>query len=352
MSDRTQIMLSLPVDRFTVSAGYVMLKQASGLDYLLLKMLEYGKSTDPKLKISELMGLFSVADDMIPMVLKGISVLHDNGLISYALDRVTKDTAAGRIEFTEKGNEMCQKTYTIGESGRLEQRMLHFPVREGSFEIDDGFESVRDLPVQGKVDASAVSEFVLNNRELFKLHPEAQIVSKIRVTEEKTGYYRQPVIVDYDENGAIFVIKDSLGVSSKKLLAIGMSSKDIVSQIPEEFFEIPGSAQVSVKWQDDIPDIRCGHVLPHNFKIGDGTIAVNKSVVTSSYPDTKELPKGTAYHLVHIQGPNRGRKYWFVRYYVKVDGTEDGAPVNMILRQKMNEEEISQLASSLSIPLE
>lgn len=349
MSDKTQIMLSLPVDRFTVSAGYVMLKQASGLDYLLLKMIEYGRGTDPKLKISELMGLFSIADDMVPMVLKGISSLHDNGLIQYSLDRVTKDTAAGRIEFTEKGNEMCQKSYTIGENGRLEQRMLHFPVREEPFELDDGFESVRDLPVQGKVDADAVSKFVLDNRELFKLHPEAQIVSRIRVNDERTGYYKQPVIVDYDENEALFHLKDSLGVSPEKLIASGISAKDIIPQIPEEFFGIPESAQISVRWQDEIPDIRCGHVLPHNFKIGEGIIAVNRDVVASDYLATYDLPAGTSYHLAHIAGDNKGRKYWFVRYNVKVDGISDEVPVNMILRQKMNEDEVRQLSESLKL---
>ena len=47
MSDRIQIMQQLPVVRFTVSAGYVILDHASGLDYAVLKMIEYGQKVNP-----------------------------------------------------------------------------------------------------------------------------------------------------------------------------------------------------------------------------------------------------------------------------------------------------------------
>ena len=86
MSDKIQIMQPMPVVRFTVSAGYVILDHASGLDYAILKMVEYGQKVNPELKISELLALFSFADDMAPMMLKELEDLKARGLISCPLD--------------------------------------------------------------------------------------------------------------------------------------------------------------------------------------------------------------------------------------------------------------------------
>ena len=114
MSDKIQIMQPLPVIRFTVSAGYVFLDHASGLDYALLRMIEYGKKVNPELKISELLGLFSIADDMAPMMLRELDSLKARELISCSLDRIRKESPASKFELTENGLAMCEKGYTVG----------------------------------------------------------------------------------------------------------------------------------------------------------------------------------------------------------------------------------------------
>ncbi len=347
MSDKTQIMLPLPVVRFTVTGGYVKLAHASGLDYLLLKMVEYGRASGGNLKISDLMGLFSVAGDMLPLVLNGLDGLRGRGLLTYGMDRVTKDTSVGKIGITESGESMCQKAYSVGENGRLETRMLYFPVRN-EYVIDDGFESVKDRPVEGRIDAAALTDFVLNNYKYFGLDPEAQFVSRIRSSEEKVGIYKQPVVVDYDENESFFKVGTANKVIPDTLAGLGVRAEDVLSLIPEDFTEIPADVPVTAEWQDEVPDIRCGHVLPRNFSVGNGLVVCDSSVVTADVPLKAEKPEGAAYHLAFVQNRKKGRRYWFVRQRVRVAGLEGEIPVNMVLRQKMNDQEISELLAAVS----
>ncbi len=347
MSDKTQIMLPLPVVRFTVAGGYVKLAHASGLDYLLLKMVEYGRASGGTLKVSDLMGLFSVAGDMLPMVLRGLDDLRARGLLAYGMDRVTKDTSVGKISFTEAGESMCQKTFAIGENGRLEERMLYFPVRD-EFARDDGFESVKDRPVEGRVDPEALTEFVLGNYKYFDLDPEAQFVSKIRASGEKVGIYRQPVVVDYDENEAAFTVGTANKVIPGTLAGLGVKADDVLSLIPPDFTEIPAEFPLKVEWQDSVPDIRCGHVLPRNFTMGNGLAVYDPAVLEVDAPLKAAKPEGAAYHLCFVQNRKKGRRYWFVRHKVKVAGLEGEGVINMVLRQKMTDQEISDLLSAIS----
>ncbi len=347
MSDKTQIMLPLPVVRFTVAGGYVKLAHASGLDYLLLKMVEYGKASGGAMKVADLMGLFSIAGDMLPMVLGGLDDLRSRGLLSYRMDRVTKDTAVGKIDITESGESMCQKTYAIGENGRLEERMLYFPVRN-EFAKDDGFESVRDRPAEGRVDAEALTEFVLGNYKYFNLDPEAQFVSRIRPSDEKVGTYKQPVVVDYDENEARFTVGTANKVIPDTLAGLGVKAEDVISLLPPEYTELPAELPLSVQWQDSVPDIRCGHVLPRNFTLGGGLVVYDGSVVEVDAPVKAAKPEGAGYHLCVIQNRKKGRRYWFVRQKVGVAGLEGEVPVNMVLRQKMSDQEISELLAAVS----
>lgn len=347
MSDKTQIMLPLPVVRFTVTGGYVKLARASGLDYLLMKMVEYGRASGGSLKISDLMGLFSVAGDMLPLVLKRLDELRGRGLLTYGMDRITKDTSVGKISITESGESMCQKTYCIGESGRLEEKMLYFPARR-EFAKDDGFESVKDRPSEGRVDVSALTDFVLNNYDYFGLDPEAQFISKIRSSDEKVGIYKQPVVVDYDENEAVFTVGSSNKVVPDSLPELGVRTEDVLSLLPDDFTQIPADVPVEVDWQDTVPDIRCGHVLPRNFKLGAGLVVYDQSVVRTDSDLRAVKPEGADYHLCVIQNRKKGRRYWFVRYRVKVAGLEGESAVNMVLRQKMTDQEISDLLATVS----
>lgn len=347
MSDKTQIMLPLPVVRFTVSGGYVKLSRASGLDYLLMKMVEYGRASGGNMKISDLMGLFSLAGDMLPLVLTGLDSLRERGFLKYGMDRVTKDTSVGKIEITESGESMCQKAYSIGENGRLEERMLYFPVRE-EYAKDDGFESTKDRPVEGRIDTAALTDFVLNNYKYFGLDPEAQFVSKIRSSDEKVGIYKQPVMVDYDENEAVFNIGTANKILPDRLPGLGVNTEDVISLLPEEFTRIPEDVPVEIDWQETVPDIRCGHVLPRNFKLGEGLVVYDESVVKTESVSRVAKPEGANYHLCVVQNRKKGRRYWFVRYKVKVNGLEGETYINMVLRQKMSEQEISDLLGNVS----
>ena len=347
MSDRIQIMQPMPVVRFTVSAGYVILDHASGLDYAILKMVEYGQKVNPELKISELLALFSFADDMAPMMLKELEDLKARGLISCPLDRIRKDSSASKFTLTESGESMCEKGYTVGENGRLEEKMLFFPARVRRFEKDDGFEAVRELPAENQIDSQEITQFVLGNRDYFHLDPAAEIVSRIRSSEEKKAVYKQPLVLDYDENEAVFSVTPATGVDVTKIRELGISAEDILGNMPESCFDIPDSVPVEAVWQDSVPDIRCGHVLPKNLKLSGGLTVADTSAVKISSGPAAVLPEGYGFHMADIQNARRGRRYWFVRQQVTLDGFEGGKTVNMILRQKMNEDEVSRLLDEI-----
>ena len=347
MSDKIQIMQPLPVIRFTVSAGYVFLDHASGLDYALLRMIEYGKKVNPELKISELLGLFSIADDMAPMMLRELDSLKARGLISCSLDRIRKESPASKFELTENGLAMCEKGYTVGENGRLEQRMLYFPARIIPYEKDDGFEAVRELPVENQIDPQSITDFVLSNRGYFDLDPAAEIVSRIRPSDERKAVYKQPIVLDYDENEAVFRVTMATGVGVENLNALGVTADDIAKNLPEDYLSIPGDVPVSVRWQDTVPDIRCGHVVPKNLRLSGGLTVSDPSVAEVKEGLNVPVPEGFSFHLADIQSPNKGKRYWFVRHRVTVEGLEGEPTVNMVLRQKMNGEEISALLDSV-----
>ena len=347
MSDKIQIMQPLPVVRFTVSAGYVFLDHASGLDYALLRMIEYGRKVNPELKISELLALFSFADDMVPMMLRELESLKARGLIACTLDRITKESSASKFDLTESGLSMCDKGYTVGENGRLEQRMLYFPARIIPYEKDDGFEAVREIPTENQIDGKSITDFVLSNRGYFDLDPAAEIVSRIRSSDEKKAVYKQAIVVDYDENEAVFRVTTTTGVDADRLKAVGITADDLLKNLPADTLSIPEDVPVAVEWQDTVPDIRCGHVLPRNLKLSGGLTVSDGSVAKVNGILDAKLPADCGFHMADIQNGRRGRRYWFVRQKVTVEGL-DGEPfINMILRQKMTEEEVSALLDSL-----
>ena len=93
MSGGIAVPIELPVMKVRYTATVHQVKRASGLEYVILKMVEAGHETgSPNIDIGQMMGVLSMHSDLFPLVAEEMDRLRKVGMLDYTVSRLEPGT--------------------------------------------------------------------------------------------------------------------------------------------------------------------------------------------------------------------------------------------------------------------
>ena len=184
MNEDVRITLPMTATRFSFTADYLEKKRASGLEYMLLKMIGYGEETSADLKISDVLSIFSVSLDLLPFIIGEIRQLEERNMVRVETEGLSKNTSIKRIKIRPEARPFYDSGFVTDRNGTVDERMLFFHSRTVRFEKGRDMEELRPMRVVAHVDPEELTDFVRSHKGYFKLSENAE-VKPAKVKREK-----------------------------------------------------------------------------------------------------------------------------------------------------------------------
>ena len=117
MNEDVRITLPMTATRFSFTADYLEKKRASGLEYMLLKMIGYGEETSADLKISDVLSIFSVSLDLLPFIIGEIRQLEERNMVRVETEGLSKNTSIKRIKIRPEARPFYDSGFVTDRNG-------------------------------------------------------------------------------------------------------------------------------------------------------------------------------------------------------------------------------------------
>ena len=353
MNEDVRITLPMTATRFSFTADYLEKKRASGLEYMLLKMIGYGEETSADLKISDVLSIFSVSLDLLPFIIGEIRQLEERNMVRVETEGLSKNTSIKRIKIRPEARPFYDSGFVTDRNGTVDERMLFFPSRIVRFEKGRDMEELRPMRVVAHVDPEELTGFVRSHKGYFKLSENAEVKpakvkrekkdSEGKVVEagEKSFKYAQPVYLYFDiPTGRFEVNADASGIDMEAF-SKDFTGDDILKAVDKETFRFNPANKFEVKtWTSVPPEGLTQCVLPKDFQTPEGLFLYGSNLKNVQDPVSARLPEEIGCDAVVIEQPAVGYKYWFTRHDISVKGFEGTRTGEVIAVQKINGWEI------------
>ena len=353
MNEDVRITLPMTATRFSFTADYLEKKRASGLEYMLLKMIGYGEETSADLKISDVLSIFSVSLDLLPFIIGEIRQLEERNMVRVETEGLSKNTSIKRIKIRPEARPFYDSGFVTDRNGTVDERMLFFPSRTVRFEKGRDMEELRPMRVVAHVDPEELTGFVRSHKGYFKLSENAEVKpakvkrekkdSEGKVVEagEKSFKYAQPVYLYFDiPTGRFEVNADASGIDMEAF-SKDFTGDDILKAVDKETFRFNPANKFEVKtWTSVPPEGLTQCVLPKDFQTPEGLFLYGSNLKNVQDPVSARLPEEIGCDAVVIEQPSVGYKYWFTRREISVKGFEGTRTGEVIAVQKINGWEI------------
>ena len=353
MNEDVRITLPMTATRFSFTADYLEKKRASGLEYMLLKMIGYGEEASADLKISDVLSIFSVSLDLLPFIIGEIRQLEERNMVRVETEGLSKNTSIKRIKIRPEARPFYDSGFVTDRNGTVDERMLFFPSRTVRFEKGRDMEELRPMRVVAHVDPEELTGFVRSHKGYFKLSENAEVKpakikrekkdSEGKVVEagEKSFKYSQPVYLYFDiPTGRFEVNADASGIDMEAF-SKDFTGDDILKAVDKETFGFNPANKFEVKtWTSVPPEGLTQCVLPKDFQTPEGLFLYGSNLKNVQDPVSARLPEEIGCDAVVIEQPSVGYKYWFTRREISVKGFEGTRTGEVIAVQKINGWEI------------
>ena len=353
MNEDVRITLPMTATRFSFTADYLEKKRASGLEYMLLKMIGYGEEASADLKISDVLSIFSVSLDLLPFIIGEIRQLEERNMVRVETEGLSKNTSIKRIKIRPEARPFYDSGFVTDRNGTVDERMLFFPSRTVRFEKGRDMEELRPMRVVAHVDPEELTGFVRSHKGYFKLSENAEVKpTKIKREKkdsegkaveagEKSFKYAQPIYLYFDiPTGRFEVNADASGIDMEAF-SKDFTGDDILKAVDKETFRFNPANKFEVKtWTSVPPEGLTQCVLPKDFQTPEGLFLYGSNLKNVQDPVSARLPEEIGCDAVVIEQPSVGYKYWFTRREISVKGFEGTRTGEVIAVQKINGWEI------------
>ena len=355
MNEDVRITLPMTATRFSFTSDYLEKKKASGLEYMLLKMIGYGEEASVDLKISDVMSIFSVSLDLLPFIIGEIRQLEERNMVRVETEGLSKNTSIKRIKIKPEARPFYDSGFVTDRNGTVDEKMLFFPSRNVRFEKGRDMEELRPMRIVAHVDPDELTSFVRSHKGYFRLSENAEIKpakikrekkdseGKIVEPGEKSFKYAQPVYLYFDiPTGCFEVNSDASGIDMEAF-SKEFTGDDILKAIDKETFRFNPANKFEVKtWTSTPPEGLTQCVLPKDFATPEGLFLYGSNLKNVQDPVSARLPEEIGCDAVVIETPSIGYKYWFTRREITVKGFEGSRTGEVIAVQKINGWEIKK----------
>jgi hypothetical protein len=350
MSGGISVEIELPVMKVRYSATVHQVKQASGLEYVIMKMVEAGQAVGSKdLDIGQMMGVVSMHSDLFPLVAEEIARLRKVGMLDYTVSKLEPATPIRRIRVTEMGSELLAKNISSSEKKKMERTLVYRPWRKERFSDDENIPFL-DRPVRipfGQDRKTEAMEYVEAHRIQFGIGPQATVKNpKVETSGAPSGYMGYGLEMYFDRSDGVFRL---IGGNDLDLdyIRSAYSGDALLKKLPEDLFEMRLAPFEVKKWTESDPGEGCSLMLPCDLEAESGILFYGPNLSKVNVPYKAKLPDGFGCDAVVITSRTEGRMAWFIKAPAEVEGFEGKRPVKMVSSHKMGRAEIDRAVDSL-----
>ncbi len=330
--------LTMPYVKFEYTAKSEQRKRASGIQYMLLKMIGYSEQVSSKLKIKDVMTIFSISVDLTPFILSELALLARTDMVTLAgttVDKLSPNTPMSMIKINEKSRSLYETGYVRTKMEDLRDDLLYMPMRNELFRKVTDMQST-DLRVKVEVDLAELEN------HLRRLYPDSEI-TEVMVSREKKdrdgnilsqgpkirGYAQKIYLYFNLSEGCFEVDADRSGLNIEKVKA-SYKGDALLKKIDAEVFTLNDEDGLEVNsWALESPEgvVRC--ILPRDFRVMKGLFFYGNRIKNNNPPDARFQKMGDdlGCDALLVTDSEHVCKYWFARGDVTVKGF-DGVKKN------------------------
>ena len=353
MNEDVRITVPMTATRFSFTADYLEKKRASGLEYMLLKIIGYGEEAQADLKVSDLMSIFSMSVDLLPFIIGEIKHLEKRNMIKCETDTIKGSTSIKKIKIRPEARQFYDSGFVTDRNGTVDERMIYFPSRSIRFERNRDIEEIRSMRVISHVDPAELTDFVRSHKTYFGLSEIAEVKpAKVKketknsegtviVAGERSFRYSQPIYLYFDiPTGTFMVNAEASGVDMEKLYR-DFKGEDLLKAIDKSTFVFNPRNPYEIKsWNSEYPAGLTQCVLPKDFETREGLFLYGNNLKNVADPVSAKLPEEIGCDAVVIETTAIGYKYWFTRRELGIKGFEGTRTGEVIMVQKITTAEI------------
>ena len=350
MSGGIAVPIELPVMKVRYTATVHQVKRASGLEYVILKMVEAGHETEsPNIDIGQMMGVLSMHSDLFPLVAEEMDRLRKVGMLDYTVSRLEPGTPVRRIKVTDMSRELLAKNITSSEKKQMERTLVYRPWRKERFSDDENIPFI-DRPVRIAFSQDKKAEaiaYVEEHRFGFGIDQSATIKNpKIDASKTPSGYAGYDLEMYFDRSDGTFRLIGA-GDLDMEYLRDAYTGDALMKKLPEGLFETPLAPFEIRKWSESEPAAGCSLMLPSDLEMENGILFYGPNLSKVSVPNRARLPDDSECDAVIITSRTEGRMLWFVRKESAVEGFDGKRTIKMVASHKMGRSEIDRAVDGL-----
>ncbi|MBP5203425.1 MAG: hypothetical protein J6Z16_02160 [Candidatus Methanomethylophilaceae archaeon] len=350
MSGGIEVPIELPVMKVRYTATVHQMKRASGLEYVILKMVEAGHETgSPNIDIGQMMGVLSMHSDLFPLVAEEMDRLRKVGMLDYTVSRLEPGTAVRRIKVTDLGAELLAKNITSSEKKQMERTLVYRPWRKERFSDDENVPFI-DRPVRipfGPDRQAEAMAYVEEHRIGLGIDLSATIKNpKVDSSKTPSGYAEHGLEMYFDRSDGTFRLIGA-GDLDLEYLRGTYTGDALMKRLPENLFETPLAPFEIKRWSESEPAPGCSLMLPSDLEMENGILFYGPGLSKVSVPNRARLPDDSGCDAVIITSRTEGRMLWFIRRKSGVEGFEGSRTIKMVAAHKMGRSEIDRAVDGL-----
>ncbi|MBO4348864.1 MAG: hypothetical protein J5812_04745, partial [Candidatus Methanomethylophilaceae archaeon] len=349
MSGGISVSIELPVMKFKYTATVHQVKRASGLEYVIMKMVETGQETGSKdLDISQMMGVISMHSDLFPLVAEEMGRLRKVGMLDYTVSKLEPGTPIRRIRITEMGAELLAKNISSSEKKKMERTLVYRPWRKERFSDDENilFKDPARVPFGQEKKTEAI-QYVESHRMQFGIDPQSTIKNpKIETSGSPSGYMEYGLEMYFDRSDGRFRLIGSNELDLDYIRS-AYSGDALLKKLPNDLFDTPLAPFEVKRWTESEPGKGCSLMLPCDLEAENGILFYGPNLSKVSVPYKAKLPEEMGCDAVVITSRTEGRMLWFIRSETEVEGFEGRRSIKMVSSHKMSRAEIDRAVDTL-----
>ena len=331
--------LTMPYVKFEYTAKSEQRKRASGIQYMLLKMIGYSEQVSSKLKIKDVMTIFSISVDLTPFILSELALLARTDMVTLSgitVDKLSANTPMSMIKISEKSKSLYETGYVRSKVEDLRDDLMYMPMRTEIFRSVTDMQGTETLRAKIDVDQKELEMY------LRRTHPDSEI-SEVRVSRErkdrdgnilsqgpKIRGYPQKVYLYFNlSEGCFEVDADRSGLNIEKLKA-SYKGDALLKKLDPEVFTLNDEDRLEVNsWALEPPEGIVRSILPRDFRVMKGLFFYGNRIKNNNPPDAmfQKMSDDLGCDSLLVTDSEHVCKYWFAKGDVTVKGF-DGVKKN------------------------
>ncbi len=328
------IELTMPFVKFGYSAKSEQHKRASGIQYMLLKMIGYSEQIASRLKIKDVMSIFSISVDLTPFIISELALLANTHMVTLrgiSVDKLGPNTPMSMIAISESSRPLYETGYVRSKEEDLKDELLYLPMRTEQFRKVADMQNTQSIRSKIEVDPKELEMYLRH------IHPDSEI-SGVRIDRERKDQdgnivtqgpkikgYSQKVYLYFNlAEGCFEVDVDRSGLVLEKLQN-AFKGEALLRKLDEGIFTLNDEDGLEVgSWAMEPPEGVAKRILPREFRVMKGLFFYGNRIRNNNPPSPmfQKMSRDLGCDALLVTDSEHVCKYWFAKGDVTVKGFE------------------------------